>query len=190
MRGAKQAENRISRISIHAHQHSWWRMSGFSRESHLAVGTIGLKFVKSTGKRPEKASYDKCNVHFGGKAGTEDRHIAVQDIQTSDKGDAEGIRQIEISYVPGSGRIAGIEFREGRSGEMDAGKSLPSLYWRQWERDDSKGEPEGLKRIVQGPPSDGDRWRFVGLCGHFDQSFLGGSVLSRVSGIWRRVSES
>ena len=96
---------------------------------------------------------------------------------------------MEVAYVPGSGRIAGLTFFEGRGGEMDASKSLPSLYWRQWERDDSSGrEPDGLKKVIQGPPTDGDRWRFVGFCGHWDTSIIGGSVLARVSGIWRRIS--
>ena len=191
MRGSRKGENRIARISLHAHQNSTWRMSRFSRESHMAIGAIGFKFARNmTAKNPALKS-DKCNVHIGGTLNSEDRLIMARDLQVKDSGDTEGIQQIEIAYVPGSGRIAGLTFYEGRGGAVDASKSLPSLFWRQWERDGSDGrEPEGLKRTIQGPPTDGDRWRFVGLCGHWDSSVLGGTVLARVSGIWRRVTES
>ena len=191
-RGGRKAENRVARVSLHAHRHSWWRMSTFSHDSHMAIGGIGLRFAKPTTKKPLSLSHDKCNVHLGERPGKEDRFISVQDFDTSDKGDAEGVRQLEISYVPGTGRIAGLTFYEGKGGEMDAAKALPSLYWRQWEKDDGNDgrEPEGLKKIIQGPPTDGDRWRFVGLCGHWDTGFRSGRVLARVSGIWRRVSEA
>jgi hypothetical protein len=62
--------------------------------------------------------------------------------------------------------------------------STARLQLKQW--DSASPEPSGLRKVVQEPPADGSTWKFIGMMGDWDESFSG-TVLSRVSGIWRRA---
>lgn len=66
--------------------------------------------------------------------------------------------------------------------------SSERLAWRQWKEPPGakNQEPYGLKVVEQEPPADGSQWKLVGIMGDWDEC-IWGTVLSRVSGIWRRV---
>ncbi|KAF2092680.1 hypothetical protein NA57DRAFT_82045 [Rhizodiscina lignyota] len=92
------------------------------------------------------------------------------------------ITRIDISYVPGSGRIAGIVFYD-----VFNGAAAERLAWRQWGM--AGNEPHALVTVKQSAPgvaADGRSWRFVGMAGDWDHS-IWGDVLARVSGVWRKV---
>jgi hypothetical protein len=61
--------------------------------------------------------------------------------------------------------------------------STERLQLKQWTS--ASQEPLGLRKVVQEPPADGSTWKLIGMMGDWDDSFSG-TVLSRVSGIWRR----
>ena len=169
---------RMTGLSLHSYNHSAWKFSSFSRGSHAAIGALGFSFGHDTRNGKAVLEQDKPSVHAGG------RPRGGLDMRKVDLSSTRGVSQIEICYVPGSGRIAALTFFEATPGHE---APMPTLQWRQWDHDESDGrEPGGLKKVVQGPPNDGSRWEFVGLCGSFDHSFWG-KVLSRVSGVWRRT---
>lgn len=177
--------NRVTHLSIHAYQHRWWKPSAFSKDSHLGIGAIGLTFSKTPGNQVKRSGADGCKFHFGGRPSMQPAHFRVADLISREGASEQEISQIEIYYVPGSGRIAKITFHGSVAGFGD--QAMQALSWTQWEHDESDGmEPEGLKKVVQSPPRDGSRWQFAGLCGCFDSSMCG-MVLARVSGVWRRI---
>lgn len=138
---------------------------------------------------------DKCTHHFGGPARSSESEYQSLDLSNSDGiSEASSIARLDVQYVPGEGRVAALVFYESppKESAISADKALPVLAWRQWEHDGSDGrEPDQLTTVTLSPPQDdGNRWAFVGLCGAFDVEGLlrgGGCVLSRVSGIWRKL---
>jgi hypothetical protein len=86
------------------------------------------------------------------------------------------IVRIDIYYAPGEGRIAGLEFWDVFS--------KTNLSWKQWEG----AKPNKYRCEEQYPPRDGTKWKFVGIMGDWVTDVMGNNkVLSRVSGIWRKV---
>lgn len=186
----------LTGLSLHAYHHHSLVPGHFSKDANNAIGAIGFRF---SGDKDVKA--DNCSFHSG-KPRFEDsskwRHLDLRPSLSkispaSDQklGNSSGLRAdnsqqfsteiiaIDISYVPGTGRIAGLAFFD-KFGEA----TTERLGWKQWTA--AGLEPEGLKVVKQIPPVDGQQWRFVGIMGDWDES-IWGTVLSRVSGIWRRV---
>lgn len=87
------------------------------------------------------------------------------------------ITKIEVYFVPGSGRISGLIFHDNNG--------PTELVWKQW--DQARSMPSNMHMEVQEPTRDGSKWKFVGLMGDFDHALLGGSVLARISGVWRKT---
>ena len=180
----------LCRLSLHAYHHHRLAPGHFSRDADNAIGAIGFRFVGDTA-----AKEDGCSQHLGRPHFEDSSKYAVLDLtvrsvsapniananatQAVTKTPDVDITRLDIAYVPGSGRIAALTFYDNFG---DA--ATPRLAWKQWGA--AGHEPEGLKVVRQEPPMDGGRWRFVGLCGEWDES-IWGSVLSRVGGIWRRV---
>ncbi|KIW07298.1 uncharacterized protein PV09_02148 [Verruconis gallopava] len=89
----------------------------------------------------------------------------------------KNIEKIEVFWVPGTGRIAGMVFHDDVGG---------MLSWKQWEGISDK--PAAMHSEMQYPPNDGTRWQFVGLMGNWCTDKIGhNKVLARVSGIWRKT---
>jgi hypothetical protein len=183
-------DNALSGLSLHAYHHHTLAPGRFSKDSHNAIGAIGFRFL---GDKDLKA--DHCTHHIGRPHFEDSSKFAFVDlakraisapanatngaVPAPTKVETDDITRIDVAYVPGSGRIAALTFYD-KYGDATTAR----LTWKQY---GSEGrEPEGLKVVKQEPPADGERWKFVGLCGDLDET-IWGTVLSRVGGIWRRV---
>ena len=170
------AQRQLCGLSLHAFHHhslapSW---TYFSRDSNNAIGAIGFRFMGDTDIKE-----DKCGQWFGRPHFDDSSRFRSLDIAGSGVSKEVNIVKIDIYYVPGSGRIAGLAFYDDFGGFV-----TERLAWRQWDRPGK--EPEGLKTVTQEPPKDGALWKFVGVLGDWDEG-VWGSVLSRFSGIWRKM---
>lgn len=201
--------NRVKRLSIHAYKRHWWNWSPFWKASDMSIGAIGFAWSKAAGTKKKgtgkTVAPDGCTKHFGGKQQASEENYRTLDLSPPRQGPeamsgpsdtdtaAAGIARIDIQYAPGDGRIASLTLYESPPSTHGglADKSLPVMSWAQWDHDGSDGRmPDNLKTVTQTPPQDGARWVFVGMCGAFDEEGFfrgGGRVLSRVSGVWRRV---
>ncbi|KAF2437023.1 hypothetical protein EJ08DRAFT_691327 [Tothia fuscella] len=167
--------NTLCGISLHTYHHHSMSRSRFSMDAAGAIGGIGFQFASD---KDDSLKADNCAHHFGKprfEAANQYHHLHIKE---KNKPEIE-ITKIIISYIPGSGRIAGIEFFD-KLGDA----STRRLFLTQWSA--AGREPQGLKKVAQEPPADGSQWKLVGMMGDFDHS-IWGSVLARVSGIWRRT---
>lgn len=175
-RTGKDVQNQLARLSLHGYHHHLLSPGRFSKDSNRAIGAIGFAFAHDSASAKGK-NLDACSIHYGRPTFHDDTN-SFKAIDFAKGATPADITRIDISYVPGTGRIAGIALVD-KFGQAVTER----LAWKQWE---SAGhEPAGLKVVTQQPPSDGSQWRFVGVCGDFD-STMWGEVLARVSGIWRR----
>jgi len=171
--GSKGA-NPLRRIALHRYSlssiKSWLSTTGLKRAEN-AIGAIGLARLHDN---PAEAENDGCNHHLGHLHRSDD----AGDFKYLDLGSVD-ITKIEISYVPGSGYIAGLTFFD----QID-GQHTERLRWKQWEG----REPQGMIKVLNEPPDRGDGavWRFAGLTGSWIDTLGKGHVLARVSGIWKK----
>ncbi|KAF2089392.1 hypothetical protein K490DRAFT_55003 [Saccharata proteae CBS 121410] len=178
------SSNSLTRLSIHGYTHHAYQLSSFSSASAHAIG--GLGFSTATNTSSDTTSHpDGCAHHYGHEASSPDNWIAsnLSTSTTTSSLAAAEVSRVDVYWVPGEGRIAGLVLYD-----EFAGKVTERLGWRQWVRGGRRGEePRGLRVLRQEAPRDGERWTFVGVTGEWDESVLGGSVLSRVSGVWRKL---
>ncbi|TKA72048.1 hypothetical protein B0A49_05620 [Cryomyces minteri] len=195
----------IDRMSFHAHRQHWYAASRFSKASAGAIAAIGLRYnTDHRGANPNKG--DACSTHCGRPSkNSDDFHVSDLDLTPASLASAEPINslaptaprtaaaasttsavtRLDICHDPGSGRIAGLILYTSLANA--AGLETESVAWRQWGGAAAR-PPASVKVTSQEPPCDGGTWRFVGFCGSFDTSaFKTCRVLSRVSGVWRRV---
>jgi hypothetical protein len=101
--------NALCGLSLHAYHHHSWSTSRFSKDSESAIGAIGFRF---TSDKHEDLKPDDCSHHCG-KPRFEDPtkypklelvSAGTKDLKKSDV----NIDKIEIYYLPGCGRIAGL----------------------------------------------------------------------------------
>ncbi|KAF2399201.1 hypothetical protein EJ06DRAFT_531521 [Trichodelitschia bisporula] len=171
--------NILCNFSIHAHHHHKWNSaSRFSKAADGCIGAIGFRFVNDT-----ELKADGCAVHTGRPHFDQPSRFKIYrpsgKIPESAE-DAMGldIAQIEVYYVPDSGMISGLAFFD-KFGDQTG----QALLWKAW----GAGKlPTGMKKVVQKPPEDGEKWTLVGLMGYWDDSALFGSVLNRIGGVWRK----
>jgi hypothetical protein len=167
--------NPLRRIALHRYSlssfKSWLSTTGL-KQAENGIGAIGLARIHDDAAEAES---DGCNHHLG--------HMHRGDDSTAYKvlelGNVD-VTKLEITYVPGSGYIAGVTFFD----QID-GQPTERLRWRQWEGK----EPQGLVKVVNEPPNRGDGavWQFVGLAGSWIDTLGKGHLLARVSGIWKKV---
>ncbi|KAF2754729.1 hypothetical protein EJ05DRAFT_131526 [Pseudovirgaria hyperparasitica] len=172
---AQKGENTLRKICLHSYHHHSLAWSSFDADADGAIGAIGFGFAHDPPS--DKNSKDCFLHHYGHPSGDAESKCKVLDLGS--KTASTEITRIDICFVPGTGRIAGIVFYDDF---VDA--TTERLAIRQWGA--AGREPDGLQVVTQTPPDDGEKWRFVGVCGEFDSSMFG-EVLARVSGIWRRV---
>jgi hypothetical protein len=171
-------ENFITGICFHSFRHHSVVWSTFDRESHNAIGAIGFRFAHDE-KDAKSSTGHTCHNQFKGHVSDDsDCIVKTLDLSPNKASGNTDINRIEISYVPGSGRIGAITLYDDF-----AGNTSGRVSFKQW--GSTNKEPHGVKTVVQEPPRDG-QWRFVGMCGDFVESGFG-QVLSRVSGIWRKI---
>ncbi|TKA62098.1 hypothetical protein B0A49_10887 [Cryomyces minteri] len=195
----------IDRMSFHAHRQHWYAASRFSKASAGAIAAIGLRY--NTDHRAANSNKgDACSTHCGRPSkNSDDFHVSDLDLTPASLASTEpinslaptapraaaaasttsAITRLDICHDPGSGRIAGLILYTSLANT--AGLETESVAWRQWGGAAAR-PPASVKVTSQEPPCDGGTWRFVGFCGSFDTSaFKTCRVLSRVSGVWRRV---
>jgi hypothetical protein len=106
---AQNKENALCGLSLHAYHHHSWSTSHFSKDSENAIGAIGFRFASD---KREDLKLDDCSHHCG-KPRFEDPtkypklELVCSGPKDLKKPDVE-ITKIEISYLPGTGRIAGL----------------------------------------------------------------------------------
>jgi hypothetical protein len=102
-------DNVLCGLSLHAYHHHMWSRSSFSKDSTDAIGAIGFRFARD---KREEMKLDGC-CHHVGKPRFEDPtkypklELLSEGAKDLKKPDVD-ITKIEIYYVPGSGRIAGL----------------------------------------------------------------------------------
>ncbi|KAL2352368.1 hypothetical protein BJ546DRAFT_1064113 [Cryomyces antarcticus] len=195
----------IDRMSFHAHRQHWYAASRFSKASAGAIAAIGLRYnTDHRAANPHKD--DACSTHCGRPSkNSDDFHVSDLDLTPASLAPSDptnslapaapkaraaasttsAITRLDICHDPGSGRIAALILYTSLANT--AGLETESVAWRQW-GGAAAAPPGSVKVTSQEPPCDGGTWRFVGFCGTFDTSaFKTCRVLSRVSGVWRRV---
>jgi hypothetical protein len=106
---AQNHQNALCGLSLHAYHHHSWSTSRFSKDSENAIGAIGFRFLSD---KREELKLDDCSHHCG-KPRFEDptKYPKLELVCPGPKDlkqpDVE-ITKIEISYLPGTGRIAGL----------------------------------------------------------------------------------
>ena len=175
-------------LSLHAYHHHALAPGNFSKDSNNAIGAIGFHFFGDSKLEADGCSQHIGRPHFDDSSKFHKCDLTSRSISTSNgaSGPVEpplkttvDITKIDIAYVPGTGRIAGLTFFDN-FGEF----ASEQLTWKQWTA--TGKEPDNLKVVRQTPPADGGQWKFVGLCGEIDEC-IWGTVLARVGGVWRRV---
>lgn len=172
-------DNDLTALSLHGYHHHSWAPSSFSKASDGSIAAIGFRFLHDEGAGLKRKD-DGCTNHYGSPFQDDDVD-AFKSLELP-KTDVDIVR-IDVSYVPGSGRIAGIVFFDDFGGHAETQR----LAWRQWKEGRGEKKPEGMVTVSQYPPTPGpgERWRFVGIAGDWDTS-MWGHVLARVSGVWRK----
>lgn len=187
----------LCRLSLHAARyHAKAFGNHFTRDSENAVGAIGFCFVGDT-----RTEDDKCSFHVGNPHFDDPSRLVILDPTKRALPPAAlvgkppptavplaipiDITRIDVFWVRGSGRIAGLEFFDNSSGKLSSGSEWK---WKQWEYE-NKPQPQDMYVEHLMPPKD-ENWKFVGLYGDYCKDYLDrGSVLARIGGIWRRVEE-
>ncbi|GIJ84832.1 hypothetical protein Asppvi_003683 [Aspergillus pseudoviridinutans] len=177
-------------LSLHAARyHAKLLGDHFTRDSENAVGAIGFRFLGDT--RNPRVEADKCSFHAGNPRFDDPSKFHILDLTTAHDSNQPpatasstipiDITRIDVFWVRGSGRIAGLEFFDNFSGMQSS-----RLEWKQWQHE-SKPQPQDMYVERQEPPKDGN-WKFAGLYGYHCKDCLDrGSVLARIGGIWQRV---
>ncbi|OCL07562.1 hypothetical protein AOQ84DRAFT_377569 [Glonium stellatum] len=168
-------KNPLRRIVFHRYKHhSYPWTNDFFKKSDDAVGALSFGFLQDDEGDKQQ---DGC-THMVGEVRWGERHNLARwstfDISGLD------ITSVDVSYVPGHKRIAGMVFHD-----KVAGLTSDRFTFKSWEGN----EPEGLVHELLEPPDqeDGTVWKFVGLSGQFISHPLQHEVLARVSPIWRKA---
>jgi len=177
------ADSSLDALSLHGYHHHKLALGSFSKDASNAIGAIGFRFTGENGTKQADGCTAHCGrPHFDDSSMYRTLNLSHSMFASKDSNTSRPtteITRLDICYVPGSGRIAGLIFHDSYGDHM-----TERLAWRQWGA--AGHEPEGLAKVTQEPPKDDQEWRFVGLAGDFDHT-MWGDVLARVSGIWRRV---
>ena len=204
-------------IHAYAHSHRYHVLPQWWKESHRSIGGFGFKFENDTHKadqdgctqwegenqsddrslfkslmfhntikdmkeeikvKPEEESHHRWMPGHSSKAIKPDGNMETVVRKTSlheAASEHKNIERIDVYHTPGTGRIAGLVF-------WDSYGATP-LAWKQWEG----VKPSNVKCVEHYPPRDA-KYAFVGVMGDWTTDVFGNNkVLSRFSGIWRKV---
>ncbi|KIW14581.1 hypothetical protein PV08_07365 [Exophiala spinifera] len=210
------------RIAVQPFEAAWYRGRRV-KDSHNAIGGIGLgyadnksvlnvnvKTVEGNEIRGLKNSTTEeqgtmfANMYVGCKPGPERWK------QIDERGLAAApINRVHVYYLPGTGRIAGLEFLSDPSltdGNDALARATPVFVHKAWEQGTNADSVEAEKlldrmecqALYPGDGLSGDEidknWMFAGLVGAFEKvgvlgsvgSSTGGRVLAKVAVIWKR----